>query len=472
MSTKIFVLFWLDTEDWVTPESDDAALMLAQIFSEHGIKATFKVVGEKARALEKRGRKDVIDALKRHDIGFHDNLHSKHPVISQYLSEMDWDEGVEEFIRREGPGVESVRRIFGKTISCYGCGGGNWNPIAYGAMLRWGIPAYVSGVSFVPLWERPFYFCKIISFSELNCILISFDIDSPQGLNKAKREFIEVYHRRLSEGGGVVNIAMHPNTWVCDGWWDVVNFGRGREPLIDGYVMPKLKPKDRIENGYKNFSEFVKFVITQPDTKAITVSEASEIYKDRTVGNDFGVEELTEVALKLSMEINFVKTSKGWISAAEGLGMLVNALTRYADEGILPQLVKCQPLLGPVRRCLPDEKVKKVPFLLFLEGVKETKAYIEHYGRVPSEVWLGAMKLPLANFCSAVARVFLEIIRKKEITEVEIVPGNVTCEQFAKEEYARICWEWGCFPEGFSAPKILELTKLQTWSLKPAEPSG
>src|SRR5258706_7369712 len=47
---------------------DDAAKRLAELLTQRGIRATFKVVGEKARVLEKRGRTDVIDALKKHDI--------------------------------------------------------------------------------------------------------------------------------------------------------------------------------------------------------------------------------------------------------------------------------------------------------------------------------------------------------------------------------------------------------------------
>src|SRR5262249_6306360 len=74
------VILWFDTEDYLLPASDDAALRVASILSSRGIRATFKVVGEKARTLERRGRKDVIEALGRHDIGYHSNFHSVHPT--------------------------------------------------------------------------------------------------------------------------------------------------------------------------------------------------------------------------------------------------------------------------------------------------------------------------------------------------------------------------------------------------------
>src|SRR5690242_10346556 len=59
-STKIYIVLWFDTEDYILPTSDDAAKRLATFLTEQGIRATFKVVGEKARTLERRHRTDVI----------------------------------------------------------------------------------------------------------------------------------------------------------------------------------------------------------------------------------------------------------------------------------------------------------------------------------------------------------------------------------------------------------------------------
>src|ERR1700688_533919 len=70
-AAPVSVLLWFDTEDYLLPASDDAAKRLGEMLTERGIRATFKLVGEKARTLERRGRHDVIAALKKHDIGYH-----------------------------------------------------------------------------------------------------------------------------------------------------------------------------------------------------------------------------------------------------------------------------------------------------------------------------------------------------------------------------------------------------------------
>src|SRR6266436_1393802 len=112
-TAKVYVILWFDTEDYILPASDDAAMRVATFLTGENIRGTFKVVGEKARTLERRGRTDVIDALKKHEIGYHSNYHSVQPTPAVYLSNLGWDEGVAEFERREGPGFEAVRRIFG-----------------------------------------------------------------------------------------------------------------------------------------------------------------------------------------------------------------------------------------------------------------------------------------------------------------------------------------------------------------------
>src|SRR5262245_32845915 len=88
---KVYVLLWFDTEDYILPADDDACLKLADFLTKEKIRATFKVVGEKARTLERRKRADVIDALKKHEIGYHSNFHSVQPTPAQYLNNLGWD---------------------------------------------------------------------------------------------------------------------------------------------------------------------------------------------------------------------------------------------------------------------------------------------------------------------------------------------------------------------------------------------
>src|SRR6478736_1324058 len=90
---RVDVILWFDTEDYLLPADDDAAKRLAEMLSARGIRATFKVVGEKARVLERRGRTDVIEALKKHTIAYHSNYHSVHPTVTEYEADCGFLDG-------------------------------------------------------------------------------------------------------------------------------------------------------------------------------------------------------------------------------------------------------------------------------------------------------------------------------------------------------------------------------------------
>src|SRR5882762_2546098 len=158
----VYVVLWFDTEDYIDPIADDAALRIAQDLDHLGVRATFKVVGEKARTLEARGRRDVIRALSLHDIGYHAENHSIAPAPSVYLRDLDWLDGAAEFARREGRGVTDIRRIFGVTPSCYGQPGSSWGPQSDRALLRLGIPVYLDEGTQVGLDDQPFWFAGML----------------------------------------------------------------------------------------------------------------------------------------------------------------------------------------------------------------------------------------------------------------------------------------------------------------------
>src|SRR5215471_16809863 len=204
-AAKVYVILWFDTEDYILPADDDATLHLAEFLTSAKIRGTFKIVGEKARTLERRGRTDVIEALQRHEIGYHSNYHSVQPSPAMYLSPLGWDEGVAEFDRRERPGYDDVKRILGSPPSCYGQPGSSWGPQSYGAMRKWGMPLYLDAGSHVDLDQKPCYYCGILNLYRL-AHTIRANIHQPKEYKSAEERFLQARQKLLAEGGGVVSI--------------------------------------------------------------------------------------------------------------------------------------------------------------------------------------------------------------------------------------------------------------------------
>ena len=183
----IKVVLWFDAEDYILPEDDDATRRLAEMLTRLGVKATFKVVGEKARVLEQRGRTDVIAALKLHEIGYHSNTHSQQPTIAVYLQNAGWDDGRAEFERREGQGSRDVARIFGRTPVAYGQPGSAWAPQSYPALRAMGIGMYLDEADHVGIDDQPFYYGGMLNVFKMRSTLARMALDGTD-LSRARRD--------------------------------------------------------------------------------------------------------------------------------------------------------------------------------------------------------------------------------------------------------------------------------------------
>ncbi len=267
-----------DTEDYVHPAPDDAALRIAQDLERQGVRATFKVVGEKARALEKRGRYDVIRALSHHDIGYHSNLHSGQPTPALYLKDMGWLEGAAEFQRREEPGVLDIRRVFGVPPSCYGQPGSSWGPQTYPALLRMGIPVYLDEATQVGVDEQTFWFGGMLNVFNMGRYLIRPDLDDSSKLPATLASFDRDVAELQAHAGGVISTYFHPTEFISVKFWDAVNFLHGANPERGDWKLQPLRTRDDAERRYGILSQYVEHA-KKMGVQFITARELPQLYK-------------------------------------------------------------------------------------------------------------------------------------------------------------------------------------------------
>ena len=104
MAVKL--IFSFDSEDYITPEAADAEKWWAEAMTRQGITACICMVGELARSLRDQGRRDVVEAIRRHEICYHSDLHSAPPVHAVYLEGMGWEEGLAAVRAREARGLD------------------------------------------------------------------------------------------------------------------------------------------------------------------------------------------------------------------------------------------------------------------------------------------------------------------------------------------------------------------------------
>jgi len=472
----VYVVVWFDTEDYLLKADDDAILRNTTFMTGEGLKATFKVVGEKARVLEQRKRTDVIDALKKHEIGYHSNFHSVHPTPAQYMSGLGWDEGMAEFERREGPGWEDVRRIFGQTPSCYGQPGSSWGPQAFGVMKKWGMKAYLDTGSHVSLDGKPHYYCGLLTMFRLTHTLRT-GLGGEKDLQIAKEKFDKSRAQLLKEGGGLVSIFYHPCEFVHKQFWDSI-FKNGANPPREEWTPPPQKTPEESKVAYETFESWIRYLKSFPDVKFITASEAAALYQDKARGRKFAHQELREIAEGVGEQVNF-QVRKDYALSPADIFVLLSGLTTAVDD----ILKKIPPGTASFRHdtwiTAPQETIDgpsepgpaltapiSVGWSQYSRTVKWAIDYAGHHHRIPSTIWLGSTGVPPEAFYGSLARVAVDLLDGKTPETVEIRPVKFTVGARVADDSPKI-WGW-LFPEGWHAPEMMALARRQAWTIKPA----
>jgi hypothetical protein len=466
-SAKVYVILWFDTEDYILPASDDAALQVAEFLTKEGIRGTFKVVGEKARTLERRGRQDVIAALKKHEIGYHSNYHSVQPSPALYLSNLGWDEGVAEFDRRERPGFDDVKRIFGVTPTCYGQPGSSWGPQSYGAMRKWGMQIYLDAGSHVRLKDEPCYYCGVFNLYKL-AYLLRADLKDSKYLHDAEQKFLQARQNLLAQGGGVVSTIYHPCEFVHKEFWDGVNFRAGANPPRERWQLPPAKTAAERRAAFDIFENYVRFMKRFPDVQFITATQAASLYRDKARGRKFSTADLRTIAAAVKPEVSYQAHEDYTLAASEVFALLNDYVAERFAGGNPESLTLADTPYGPSE-----------PFAAKLDAVKtdgsqmgrtamDVADFLRKQGRIPSGVWLGSQPVPPEMYLNALARVALELLDGKAMPEhIILEPARLAIASQVADDHPGL-WGWVIFPRGFRAPAMMELAKRQSWTLKPA----
>lgn len=464
----IYVTLWFDTEDYVLPQSDDAAKRLAEMLTRLGVKATFKIVGEKARVMEQRGRKDVIAALKKHEIGYHSNLHSGQPTPAVYLQHAGWEDGSAEFYRREVQGVRDIERIFGVTPVCYGQPGSSWTSQSYPALKKMGVSMYLDEASQVGIDDQPFYYGGMLNVFKMRSTVVRMDLGKQDNLATAQSEFRLAVEKLRQRGGGTISIYYHPCEFIHREFWDGVNFRRGANPPRSEWKLPPTQSTEEIERNFRDFEQYVQFIQKQAGVQFVHCSDLMKVYQDRALSFDFTQKEIVAIAQSVQKEISFQRMSGFALSAADSFGLLTEAYLSLLDGKKQP--LKLRPIYGPARTfsaSVGETKLTTVRQIEFAETVRDVSRFVQAHGRMPDEVWIGAQSISPQDYLATLGSVIESWKINDGNSAVALRIGNFTADRYVAEDSTRL-WGWVIFPEGFHAPKLMEIARLQAWTLKPA----
>lgn len=450
------LIFFFDSEDYETPASDEGELWWAQALSRHGLTGCFNLVGEEARALRDRGRRDVLEALARHEIGYHSNLHSAHPVHVEYLEGMGWDEGVAKVLEREARGVADVRELTGQHPATYCKPGSNWAPQVLAAMTLLGIPVFCDS----PFeWEPglPLWYCGSLCVGYHT----SFDryFKEPDRRERMRRDFRALVEERR-KNDGVLVMYTHPCRLITAEFPS--NFTAGQNPPRSAWKPAPLRPRSEVEELAADFDDFLGWVARQEDVRVIGYRTLYERLRRRPGWLDrSGVLALLDAAAK---PLEARKIQGFWLSPAEQLGVLLWVAAWVRERGALPDQAPVRPLLGPDRLAATADP-GDVEAAELLAAAVEAGLRASAEGRIPSVVRVGDKILGPGALLPSLADAVRNPTGRVTVEPRDELPALARRSDFAGLHFRRT---WSILPPEFEAPGIIQLAQLQTWSARPA----
>ena len=246
-----------------------------------------------------------------------------------------------------------------------------------------------------------------------------------------------------ARGGGTISIYYHPTEFVTTEFWDAVNFAKGADRERADWRRPRRRTDADSERCFGILHAYVAHMKDVQGVRFATAREMLQLYGSPTPASVNRARAAEHMAKKQT----FLLTEQDSLSAADMMLALL---------GMDPQVVD-----GPATRIastLHDDTIARAA----LERAKaDVQAFIRLNQRLPAEVWIGSEKLSIGDFAATLAAY------DGTSASAGVHRADLEFEKYFSSD-AKGSFSWPIHPEGFSAPELLDLGRLQGWTLKPA----
>jgi hypothetical protein len=324
---------------------------------------------------------------------------------------------------------------------------------------------------------RPFWYCGVLNVYHMHPNETRMDLWADGGLEKGKKAFNEIADRLAGEGGGLISIFYHPCEWVHVEFWDGVNFRRGANPPREQWKAPPQRPAEQTEAAFERFAAYVDAMKARPGVRFVTARELPGLYPDPVRKEGASEEEVLGIARATTAEgfkgLDDVTVGGKVFSPAEQFAALAIGVARLIDpEQPDAGGFSLANLLGPdgAPPALPQEARGPLTWFAFRDAARDVANYVRVNRRVPARVFIGPDPVAPADFAVGLAAAYLAHHESGRFPETVALGSNVevlTAARVAKDA-PNLFGGWIIHKANFRAPKLLDVARLQAWTLKPA----
>jgi hypothetical protein len=449
---------------------------LADILTDEGLTGLFVLHARRAEILAEQGRRDVIAALRRHEIGLHGR--DVHPTVPELVEGLGWEAGVAALLATERAEVATLGRVFDVAPVCLSEHRGLGAPQVFAVARHLGLP-YLFGFPAAPPRHSVSWYAGALN--------VPFDSPVPDFLGFFPAVFDDVLaddaaftglHARLrahiaralaADLPLLVVFVCHPERLCHAGPLEVWQYGNGRNhgraAVPPGVEVRRSRAE--IDRALANVRTLLRSLRATPGLTPVTVAEVARRYGRQA--ERVGRAELLDLATRALAERQIPIGAT--VSPAQALLAFAHALAAVARGGDLPDHVPCVEVLGPTA---PPPLAPEAPRLARAHLADLAARLLAHVrasgGHLPAALPIDGREVGLGALHGALAAAYQAVARGGSLGEslaLEIWP-RYPAPAPALGERARRCAEDPLVRPGLLTDTLALHAQLQTWSLKPA----
>jgi len=434
--------------------------------TECGIRATLNVMGEKARSLRERGRRDVIEKMSKHSIASH-GQGNIHPFIPEILQGKGWDEGVEAMRRYEGSVTQEHLETFGREPVGLSRHNAYFGPQHVAVAGERGIP-YMYGVARIEEYDQPTWYAGALTVFMDVQMQLDIIYSRDEIFEDRLRKIDQFLRDRIERGSEYVTIfAGHPVRVMTRGWQEFHLFAGGmtRTPQELGWLYG-VKSKEEEARAKANFRRFVEYLHDHPDVEVVGIEEVARLFSTQPPSIRRDVLTLYAEAFERAGKPIFHST----FSPAELVCGFAESLIHAEEHGDLPSEMHRRDVLGPKSRPAIGIEYDAVTHGQLIVLCRQLVEHVSEEGSLPANFHIGDARVGIGQFALVAARSYLARAHYEKYDTLRIyeTPRYPDAAFEVDAWIRRAIGEHYAMPLDFTCERMAEHARLQTWTMKPA----
>lgn len=503
MSAKLDVGLYLDVEDYFHPPeagSDDIIKQFAEALDAENLRANFLFIAVRAKLLQTRGRREVIQALARHAIGLH-TLTAEHPCLPEYTAGKDWDTAVARAREYEARGWEILREVFGRDPVCISAHAQYAAPYTFPVAKEFGVPHVYGYPAAPPLYSLSWYAGALnVPYAELLRqgieILSYFEFGDENYADEAGfEEALRALERRIE--ACLANDQPYLTLFVCHpyhlryieftDYWQYINGENIPQEEWGKRGGPRRRTEAQMEVAWRNVRRLFRYIARHDALNVLTLPEIQAKYGQQPATIERA--DLLAAAQVVTRGPRPGFEAAGWYkrddapvpevhaygrySAGELAVGWATALQTFAQNGSLPREVPRVEVLGPKRNPILIPEVWQVGREAFSRLVSDFCEHVKRTGHLPHTLGDPGERVGLGSLYRALAETYLTAAYTNTFPETIVLPPYPRFPSIAKSLgylFLDIADNEIIHPD-LEHYNLIRDAKLQTWTLKSAIPS-